>query len=250
MKSKKTIRITIGIVCVCVSLLMAAVLSVTASGGSVPMTEAVVLTGDLQAGEYVTEGKLGVVRIPCEYAETLGDHYTSVQQCLDGDLRVSANVTAGQILTRAMCIGADDPMESFISDDLRLVSFEADTPAEGMTGQISAGDVISVAFAGEDGSYGLDDKLRYLRVYCLSDIEGHTAETMEYLDEHREASEEQGTAQIITVVCTEEQALLLARSANLQVRVIFVGRGPCSAALTAAVPEQVNVQAAETTAGE
>lgn len=225
MKTKQRIRIVIGAICVCVSVVLAVVLVTVGGQEQTDMSAVVVLTRDVNAGEFLREDDLAVVNLPRDFVEGLVGCFDSVEKCLEGDYRAAITMTAGQVLSTAQLRRAQEPMEEFIHKGMRLVSITPGTTAASLSGIIEAGDVVSVAAIDQEtGRYYVDERLRFLQVYSLSDAEGITVDSMATLSEQGE-SEDSGRAQVLTLICKEEQAVLLAELQQMNPYVLFVGRG-------------------------
>ncbi len=225
MKTKQRIRIVIGVICVCVSVVLAVVLVTVGGREQTAMSPVVVLARDVNPGEFLREEDLAVVNLPRSFVEGLVGSFDSVAKCLDGDYRAAVQLTAGQVVSTAQLRKAQEPMDEFIHKEMRLVSINPGTTAASLSGIIRAGDVVSVAAIDrETGRYYVDESLRFLQVYSLSDGEGITVDSMSALSEQGE-TEDSGRAQVLTLICSEEQAVLLAELQQMNPYVLFVGRG-------------------------
>lgn len=225
MKTKQRIRIVIGAICVCVSVVLAVVLVTAGGQGQTALSGVVVLTKDVNAGEFLREEDLAVVNLPRDFVEGLVGCFDSIEKCLEGDYRAAVAMAAGQVVSAVQLKGSQEPMEEFIHEGMRLVSIAPGTTAASLSGVVEAGDVVSVAAINQEtGRYYVDERLRFLRVYSLSDAEGITVDSMATLSEQGE-SEDSGRVQVLTLICNEEQAVLLAELQQMNPYVLFVGRG-------------------------
>lgn len=225
MKTKQRIRIVIGAICVCVSVVLAVVLVTAGGQGQTALSGVVVLTKDVNAGEFLREEDLAVVNLPRDFVEGLVGCFDSIEKCLEGDYRAAVAMAAGQVVSAVQLKGSQEPMEEFIHEGMRLVSIAPGTTAASLSGIVEAGDVVSVAAIDQEtGRYYVDERLRFLRVYSLSDAEGITVDSMATLSEQGE-SEDSGRVQVLTLICNEEQAVLLAELQQMNPYVLFVGRG-------------------------
>lgn len=225
MKTKQRIRIVIGAICVCVSVVLAVVLVTAGGQGQTALSGVVVLTKDVNAGEFLREEDLAVVNLPRDFVEGLVGCFDSIEKCLEGDYRAAVAMAAGQVVSAVQLKGSQEPMEEFIHEGMRLVSIAPGTTAASLSGVVEAGDVVSVAAIDQEtGRYYVDERLRFLRVYSLSDAEGITVDSMATLSEQGE-SEDSGRVQVLTLICNEEQAVLLAELQQMNPYVLFVGRG-------------------------
>lgn len=225
MKTKQRIRIVIGAICVCVSVVLAVVLVTAGGQGQTALSGVVVLTKDVNAGEFLREEDLAVVNLPRDFVEGLVGCFDSIEKCLEGEYRAAVAMAAGQVVSAVQLKGSQEPMEEFIHEGMRLVSIAPGTTAASLSGIVEAGDVVSVAAIDQEtGRYYVDERLRFLRVYSLSDAEGITVDSMATLSEQGE-SEDSGRVQVLTLICNEEQAVLLAELQQMNPYVLFVGRG-------------------------
>lgn len=215
----------IGAICVCVSVVLAVVLVTAGGQGQTALSGVVVLTKDVNAGEFLREEDLAVVNLPRDFVEGLVGCFDSIEKCLEGEYRAAVAMAAGQVVSAVQLKGSQEPMEEFIHEGMRLVSIAPGTTAASLSGIVEAGDVVSVAAIDQEtGRYYVDERLRFLRVYSLSDAEGITVDSMATLSEQGE-SEDSGRVQVLTLICNEEQAVLLAELQQMNPYVLFVGRG-------------------------
>lgn len=226
MRLKQKARLAIGVVCVLVSVVLALTLTLSISAAE-EMVSVVVLMKNVDLGELIPEDALELVSLPKKYVESLEGVFDSVEVCLESQPRAGAYLVKGQVVTGELLMGKQDPMTDFVTSDMRLASVSTGTVAEAISGQIRAGDVVSVAALDpETGEYAMNDRLRYLQVYSLADDEGNIVDSMGTLSEQGESPEESGPTKILTFICDEEQALLLAEMQQRNLSVFFVGRGP------------------------
>ena len=230
MRLKRRAKLAIGAVCVLVSVVLAVGLLVIRPEKQ-EMLSVVVLCRDVDAGELLSLDDVVLVELPRAYVESLEGTFSSVESCLQGDSRAVRDMVSGQVVMASLLMGNDEPMHNFVHQGKRLVSVCADSTATAVSGQLKAGDIVSVASVDPDtGGYNVDQLMRYLQVYSLADSEGNVVDSLGTLSDV-EKVEEHGAVRVFTLICTEEQAVLLAEIQQRNPHLIFVGRGPMAESL-------------------
>lgn len=231
MRLRRKAKIAIGAVCVLVSVVLAVALLMLGPE-SQEMVSVAVLCRDVRAGELLSAEDVHMVELPREYVDSMTGTFGSVEGCLAGDCRAVNDLVVGQVVTEALLMGNETPMHDFVHQGKRLVSISASSTATALTGQLKAGDVVSVAAVNPDtGEYCVEEKLKYLQVYSLADMEGIVVDSMGTLSEQGDVPEEIGEVRVFTLICDEEQAILLAEIQQRNPHLFFVGRGPMAESL-------------------
>lgn len=230
MRLKRKAKLAIGAVCILVSIVLAVGLLVIKPEKQ-EMLPVVVLSRDVGAGELLSLEDVTLVYMPKTYVESLQGAFSSIESCLEGACRLNRDMALGQVVLSFSLMDEQTPMQDFVHQGKRLVSVYAESTATAVAGQLKAGDVVSVACVNKDtGEYYVDQLLRYLQVYSLADAEGNMVDSLGTFGEVNKP-EDVGAVRVVTLICNEEQAVMLAKAQQGNPHIIFVGNGPMAETL-------------------
>ena len=222
-------RTVLGIFCIAVSLLICFAITPLVNAGLSKKVTIVRFNQRVQEGEQITKNMVDVVEVgnhnlPENVVRNLAD--------VEGKY-LTATVYAGDyILTDK--ISEEPSAENKYLDNLngekQAMSITINTFAEGLSGKLKSGDIVSVIapdYLGS-GETVIPAELKYVEVIAVTAKSGYDANT----EEQRTEEEEKELPSTVTILVRPEQSRLLARlEAEGEIHLSLVFRGEAEKAL-------------------
>lgn len=209
MKNLLKNRIVIGLLCIIIALIICFGLTPMFNNALTSKVELVRVTTEIKKGDQITAGMITTV-------ETGGYNLPSDVVYKKDDVigkYANADLYKGDyILKRKL---SDTPMLkneylSGLNGKNRAISITIKSFAEGLSGKLESGDIISLIASdvGESRETKTPDELQYVEVIATTDSTGTDHDVQEQTD--TDSKDSSNLASTITVLATPEQARLLA----------------------------------------
>lgn len=214
-------RTILGIVCIFLSLLITFGFSPLINrllGGDMTVIR---LSRDVRQGEEITADCTESVKVK---KSTVPSGVILNLKDIKGKYALS-DLYAGDYLKKEKLSGTGNSVkEAFASldGDKNAVSFTVKSLAAGLSGKITAGDIITLLITDKNGETKIPPELKYLKVITTTTGDGTDAD--------KAKANENGvkpTAAAVTVLCNSAQARLIAEyenSGNIQVSLAYRGK--------------------------
>lgn len=215
-------RTVLGILCIAVSLLICFAITPLVNAGLSRKSTIVRFTRQAEEGEQVTknmveEAEVGNYNLPENVVRSIAD--------VEGKY-LTAGVYAGDyILTDKISdeLAAENKYLYSLNGEKQAMSITINTFAEGLSGKLKSGDIVSVIapdYLGS-GETVIPAELKYVEVIAVTAKSGYDANTGEKTEE-----EEKELPSTVTVLVKPEQSRLLARlEAEGEIHLSLVFRG-------------------------
>ena len=222
-------RTVLGIFCIAVSLLICFAITPLVNAGLSKKVAIVRFNQMVQEGEQITKNMVDVVEVgnhnlPENVVRNLAD--------VEGKY-LTATVYAGDyILTDKISEepSAENKYLYNLNGEKQAMSITINTFAEGLSGKLKSGDIISVIapdYLGS-GETVIPAELKYVEVIAVTAKSGYDANT----EEQRTEEEEKALPSTVTILVRPEQSRLLARlEAEGEIHLSLVFRGEAEKAL-------------------
>lgn len=222
-------RTVLGIFCIAVSLLICFAITPLVNAGLSKKVTIVRFNQRVQEGEQITKNMVDVVEVgnhnlPENVVRNLAD--------VEGKY-LTATVYAGDyILTDKISEepSAENKYLYNLNGEKQAMSITINTFAEGLSGKLKSGDIVSVIapdYLGS-GETVIPAELKYVEVIAVTAKSGYDANT----EEQRTEEEEKELPSTVTILVRPEQSRLLARlEAEGEIHLLLVFRGEAEKAL-------------------
>lgn len=214
-------RTVLGMVCILLSLLITFGFSPLINRLTDGEVSVIRLVRDVKQGDEITAEDLETVRVK---KSTLPDGTLTDAKSLKDKYALS-DLYAGDYLKKEKLSGSGNTVkEVFASLDGKktAVSFTVKSLAAGLSGKLQAGDIISFIITDKNGKTEIPPELKYVKVI--------TTTTQDGTDADKAKPNENGvkpTASTVTVLCSSEQARLIAayeNSGSIQTALVYRGK--------------------------
>ena len=206
----------VGIACIGFAVALTIVnISLTGGSGN-SQTKAIITTGEISAGDKITESMIEEIRVQ-------GNMPENVITSKDDVLGKYANISLTQndiITTEKLSIEAiyGSAYLENLKEDERAISISLRTLAIGLSGKLESGDIVSIISIDEEGNSTIFEELQYVELISVSDNNGY--------DVGGNNNSDKNVGATTTLLVNEEQAKLLASlEAKGKIHISLVYRG-------------------------
>lgn len=228
-------RTVLGIVCIVIALLICFAITPLFNAGLSKKTTIVRMAKGAKAGEEITKSMLtevevGSYNLPEDVYQSIADvegKYLTVDVCV-GDYLLAAKVSADPAFENKYLYS--------LNGEKQAMSITISTFAEGLSGKLKSGDIVSVLapdYLGS-GETVIPSELKYVEVIAVTAKSGYDANTQDTTAAEEEEKELPST---VTLLVKPEQSRLLARleaEGEIHLSLVYRGTTEKSAAFIAA----------------
>lgn len=217
-------RTVLGVVCIALSLIICFAITPLFNAAKENTTEIVRMKKDVKIGQEITEKDVEIVEVGAYNlpADVLKKSEDVVGKYVSSELLAGEYVLPGKISNTP---ASENAYLYNLTGEKRAISVTIPSFAEGLSGKIISGDIVSVIAVDyrESGETVVPDELQYVEVIAVTDKEGYDEDEVVVTTD---GEEEPDLPETVTLLVTPAQANILAElEADGEIHLSLVYRG-------------------------